>query len=228
MVAGAIIGGAVLSAGVGAASSSAASGAQQDSASAATNAQLQMFNTAQQNLSPYNNAGQMALSNLNGLLGYGGAGSSQQMQDTLNNMPGYQFTLGQGLKAVQNSAAARGLGSSGAALKGAASYATGLAQSNYDQYYNQLLGAAGLGENAAAGVGNAAVQTGQGIAGSTIAGGNAAASGILGVGNSINNAVGQAGNFYLTNQLLNGSGGGSWQNVSSGQATSGINPLITA
>ena len=57
-------------------------------------------------------------------------------QDQLEKTPGYQFTLNQGLKSVQSSAAARGLGVSGAALKGAATYATGLASSNYQQQFN--------------------------------------------------------------------------------------------
>ena len=51
----------------------------------------------------------------------------------LTQTPGYQFTLDQGLKGVQNSYAARGLGSSGAALKGAARYVTGLADATYNQ-----------------------------------------------------------------------------------------------
>lgn len=55
------------------------------------------------------------------------------------NAPGYDFTRTQGLKAVQNSAAARGLGSSGAALKGAATFATGLANSTYGDVYNRAL-----------------------------------------------------------------------------------------
>jgi hypothetical protein len=57
-------------------------------------------------------------------------------QAQLEQTPGYQFNLAQGLKATQNSAAARGLGVSGAALKGAATYATGLADSTYQNQFN--------------------------------------------------------------------------------------------
>lgn len=56
-------------------------------------------------------------------------------QAQLEQTPGYQFQLQQGLMATQNAAAARGLGVSGAALKGAATYATGLADSNYQQQF---------------------------------------------------------------------------------------------
>ena len=60
-------------------------------------------------------------------------------QAALEATPGYQFNLAQGLQAAQNSAAARGLGVSGAALKGAASYATGLADSTYqNQFANAM------------------------------------------------------------------------------------------
>ena len=59
-------------------------------------------------------------------------------QATLEATPGYQFALSQGLKSVQNSASARGLGVSGAAMKGAADYATGLADNTYQkQFANQ-------------------------------------------------------------------------------------------
>lgn len=61
----------------------------------------------------------------------------QMTEAQLEQMPGYQFTKNQGLQSVQNSAAARGLGVSGAALKGAANYATGLADQNQQQFFNQ-------------------------------------------------------------------------------------------
>lgn len=77
-------------------------------------------------------------------------------ESELQKTPGYQFNLTQGLKAVQNSAAARGLGVSGAAQKGAANFATGLADSTYQNqfanyvtnYQNKLQGQqAGLGQH---------------------------------------------------------------------------------
>jgi len=82
-------------------------------------------------------------------------------QENLEKTPGYDFTKTQGLKAVQNSAAARGLGVSGAALKGAATFATGLANQTYkDQFtlentnrqnaYDRLMGLVSTGEGAAA------------------------------------------------------------------------------
>lgn len=80
----------------------------------------------------------------------------QQLQQT----PGYQFALTQGLQGTQNSAAAQGLGTSGAALAGAANYATGLAGTTFQnqfqnylaqnaQIFNQLFGVSQLGSQAA-------------------------------------------------------------------------------
>jgi hypothetical protein len=57
----------------------------------------------------------------------------------LAQTPGYQFTLDQGLKAVQSSAAARGLGMSGAAMRGAADYASGKASETYNQQLTNAL-----------------------------------------------------------------------------------------
>jgi hypothetical protein len=56
-------------------------------------------------------------------------------QATLETLPGYQFALQQGTKAAQNSAAARGLGVSGAALKGASTFAKGLADQSFANYF---------------------------------------------------------------------------------------------
>jgi hypothetical protein len=67
-------------------------------------------------------------------LGQGPAGQAQ-----LEALPGYQFTLAQGLQANQNAMAAKGLGVSGAAMKGAATYATGLANQTYGDQFNRLM-----------------------------------------------------------------------------------------
>lgn len=86
-------------------------------------------------------------------------------QATLETTPGYQFNKQQGLESVQNSFAARGLADSGAAMKGAANYATGLADSTYQQQFQnailnqnnaftRLMGVTGVGTNSATSLGN--------------------------------------------------------------------------
>ncbi len=150
----------------------------------------------------------------------GGAGAganplaSNNEQAALEATPGYKFTRDQGLKSVQNSAAARGLGTSGAALKGAASYATGLADSTYQtNLLNPLEYLSSLGENAAnqsgslgqSGTANANA-LGIGGANATAAGQVGSASGIAG---ALNGAGGSPLNYLLYSNLLNGGGGGS-------------------
>ena len=67
--------------------------------------------------------------------GYANSAPGRMSQAELEETPGYQFARSQGLQSVQNSAAARGLGVSGAALKGAATFATGLADQTYQQQF---------------------------------------------------------------------------------------------
>jgi hypothetical protein len=87
-------------------------------------------------LSPYITAGTGALSNIAGMgaftpTGLATAANTGMSEAQLQQTPGYQFTLQQGLESQQNSAAARGLGVSGAASKAAANYSTGLADNTY-------------------------------------------------------------------------------------------------
>lgn len=156
--------------------SEAASGAQ-----AGADAQLQMFNTVRNDLMPYNQGGQGDFAAYNRLI----TGSPSQQMGALEALPGYQFTRTQGLKAVQNSAAARGLGVSGAALKGAATYATGLADSTFGDQANRLLTGATLGENAGAHTGSTAGALGPGIGTALTNVGAANAAGITGVANNL-------------------------------------------
>jgi hypothetical protein len=58
--------------------------------------------------------------------------------DTSN--PAYQFQLKQGQQALDRSAAARGMGYSGAQMKAAQQYGQGLASQEYDKQYNRASG----------------------------------------------------------------------------------------
>ena len=136
----------------------------------------------------------------------------------LQQTPGYQFTLDQGLKSTQAGAAARGLGQSGAAVKGAATYATGLADSTYQNQFNnyqtqqtnnfnRLLGLSGLGESAASQTGNFATATGANIGNNITGAGTATAAADTAAGSQISGLASNVGSAYLTNSLLQGSGG---------------------
>lgn len=209
---------------------------QSDTAKAAAEQQRAQFDTTNANLAPYRNAGQGALSDLIASLGLGGPGqninpgglqyqtpgayssilSNPQFNPTqaqLEATPGYQFNLTQGLQSVQNSNAAAGRGISGAALKGAASFATGLAnntlqtqanifqnnyqnalaanqqgagifQTNLGNVLNPLSNLVGTGENASALTGQQGLQSVANANALQVGGANAGAAGLTGAANA--------------------------------------------
>jgi hypothetical protein len=190
--------------------------------------QANLGNTAQ-NLQPFISGGQGAYNNLLSLTGNNPGGNPMTapltapfasspfgQQAALAQTPGYQFTLGQGEKAVQNSASAQGLGKSGSALAGGINYAEGLAGTTYQQQfgnylaqnqqiYNMLGGLASSGQNAATQLGS----IGAGISANTgqaaIGAGNAQAAGILGAtsagSNALTSGANSAANLYTLSSL---------------------------
>ena len=198
-------------------------------ADAATLAAQQQANSQQQGaaaltaqLAPYNQFGASAMPNLINKLGLGGTGSGFQYApfsfnpSDLQNTPGYQFTLQQGQKGVNNALSSQGLLGSGAQAKALSDYTTGLAQNTYNKQYqnalnaynsnyasqlgsfnanvNPLLQLLTLGQNSAANTGagqyNAAVNAGNAIAQGTIGSGSQTA-------NTMSSLLGLAG---LANQ----------------------------
>lgn len=148
--------------------------------------------------------------------GTGGANLTfQPTEAELEATPGYKFIRDQGLESTQNSAAARGLGTSGAALKAAASYATGLAsttlgqqqqifQSNLSNVLNPLEYVANQGENAAATTGQQGTTAAGNTAAATIGSGVATSAGISGASSALG---GLPTNYLLYQNLLSGGGG---------------------
>lgn len=212
MVAAAVIGGAVVGGVASFAGSSKAAKTSQNIANQSNALTKQMYDTTRSDLMPYQQFGQQGMTNLNDRMGYLTTPFSMT-QSQLEQTPGYQFNLYQGLKAVNNEMGARGLLNSGAVMKGAANYATGLADSTYmDQFnmdqtqkqniYNRLLGVVQTGENAAAQTGAYGTQ-----AAGTVAGTNATAAQQIGNAQmSAYNALGgigsNIGNYYAANSLL--------------------------
>ena len=200
---------------VSAGSAIAGAGASRSAASQATQTQQQALQIEQQMAQPYATAGTAAEQEIGNELqaGYLGQPAPTNLSD-IANMPGYQFTLQQGLLSTQNAAAAQGLGVSGPALMGAANYATGLAQSNFQQYfqdywanqnnrYNMLYNLVAPGANAAVGAGGNVANTSSGIAAGQLQQGAATASGLTGASNALTGALASP---ALQNYLL-GQGG---------------------
>ena len=189
-------------------------------------------------LSPYITTGQSVLPSLAALATSGPTGGQPNYltqaaanlpgtmtEAQLEQTPGYQFTLAQGLKATQSAAAARGLGVSGAALKGAAAYASGLADTTYQNQfanqqakfsdllnantgqinqlagqYSRLQGTASLGEQAGSALGQIGGQMAAGQSNALTAAGAATGTGLSALGQGIGGTV---------NMLLGAPTGGS-------------------
>lgn len=145
--------------------------------------------------------------------------------------PGYGFQKQQGEQAVLNSAAAGSGALSGAAMKDLLSFNEGLAATGYqnafDRYQTQqnnifqrLYSIAGLGQNAAANVGNQGTQL-AGNAGQMYSNaGSAAGAGIVGAGNALGGGLTD---YWLLShpELFGGAGGGSGGGTYGGSNGSG-------
>lgn len=207
-------------------------------ASGAANAEQQALGQAQSylknqsaqalgNYSPYLSAGSSATGTLAQMLGTPGQGLLQPWTQTFTaptaqqaeQTPGYQFQLGQGLNAIQNSAAAQGGLLSGRTMADMNNYAQGLASENYQntfnnaltQYqnayqtflnnqnntYSRLMGLSGQGLQAAGQYGNTAQGFGGDIASLYGQQGAAGAAGTLGTYGSLGQMAGNLGNLGM-------------------------------
>jgi hypothetical protein len=204
-IATAVIGAGVLGAGATIYGSSKAADAQEQAAQTAANTSLSMYNTTRGDLAPYRDIGNTAATDLTTKLSDLTSPITMD-ESTVKATPGYQFNLTQGLKATQNSAAARGLGTSGAALKGAATFATGLADNTYQNQFSnantnqtnafqRLSSLVNTGENAAAQTGTAGTAAANTAAGAQIGAGNAAAAADNSIGSSVTSAANAFGNY---------------------------------
>lgn len=147
-----------------------------------------VYNTAQQNLSPYVTGGQGALSSLLGFYGLpgGNPGGATAAFNQFTQTPSYQFPLQQGNLALNRQLASTGLIGSGGALKDAIAYNQGYASQGLGGYLSGLSGIAGSGQQAAGTIG----QIGSSVLGPLMQGyetqGGAQGAGIIGSANALN------------------------------------------
>ena len=183
--------------------------AQKKAANSAANAQIQssemgveeqrrQFDAVQKLLKPYADAGLSGLAGQQNLLGINGTAAQQAAINNINNSSEMQTYLQQGENAIlQNASATGGLrgGNTQAAL---AQFRPQLLNQLINQRYQNLAGMTALGQNAAAGTGNAGMQTASNIsnlyqqtgaaqAGAALANGQASAN----MWNGVTGAIGQ-------------------------------------
>ncbi len=228
----AIAGGAV----VGAGASIYSANKQAKAANRATDLQSQQFGQTRASLQPWEQQGEQALNQIGQETIGPGADLNRPfgMQD-FQESPAYQFNLAEGRKAIDKSASARGMYYAPQTLQDIGKYSQGVASNEFMNAYNmfgqnqnkrfsQLYSLSGSGQNAAAQTGafgaNFANNAGQNMIGA----GNAQAAGIVGVGNAVNQGVGQGYNAYLMNQILNQNQAGAYGGMSSGMRSLYSNP----
>ncbi|RBA42383.1 hypothetical protein DC346_01865 [Acinetobacter junii] len=189
--------------------------AQRKAANAAANAQIEasergveeqrrQFDAVQKLLKPYADAGLSGLSGQQDLLGINGTAAQQAAIGNINNSAEMQTYLQQGENAIlQNASATGGLrgGNTQAAL---AQFRPQLLNQLINQRYQNLAGMTALGQNAAAGTGNAGMQTASNIsnlyqqtgaaqAGAALANGQASAN----MWNGVSSTIGTLGGMKL-------------------------------
>jgi hypothetical protein len=120
--------------------------------------------------------------------------------------PGYQFRLDEGTRALERSAAARGILNSGGTLRSATRYAQDYASNEYQRVFDRISTIAGRGQSAATTGSNVIVGTGENVGRALVNAGEARASGYIAQGNAWANAANQGMTLY---GYLNRPSGGS-------------------
>ena len=176
---------------LGASATKSAANTQAAASDRATDLQREMFQKQTELQQPFQEAGVNALAKM----------QKGVVSDYMD--PSYQFRLGEGMKALERQAAARGGLISGGALKAAQRYGQDYASQEFGNAYNRLAAMAGIGQTATGAMSNAAgnygVNQGQNYMGAA----NARASGYLGGANAIAGGAGQYMNYTQGQNLLN-------------------------
>jgi hypothetical protein len=179
------------SAAVGLYSANKAAGTQATAADQSNQLQERMFNKQVELQEPWRQAGVNALNRMQ-------SGDVMGMMD-----PSYKFRFGEGMKALDRQAAARGGLISGGALKAAQRYGQDVASTEFGNAYNRLAGLAGIGQTATGATSNAAGNYGANAANTMMTGANARASGYVGGANALTGGLNQYLNYTQGQNLIN-------------------------
>jgi hypothetical protein len=182
------IGGSAL---LGANASSKAASTQAASANRSIDLQREMFNKQLELQQPFQEAGVNALNRMQ-------SGDVMGMMD-----PSYKFRFGEGMKALDRQAAARGGLISGGALKAAQRYGQDVASTEFGNAYNRLASLAGIGQTATNNMGAATGNFGTNVGNLMTGAGAARASGYVGGANALSSGLGQYMNYTQSQNLLN-------------------------
>lgn len=196
-------------------SANTAKDAQIQSAQMGIDEQRRQFDAIQKLLMPYVTGGQGAFQAQQNLIGLGGNAAQQQAIQAIQNSPEYSALSQSGQDAILSNAAATGGLRGGNVQAALGQFQPQLLSGLINQQYSRLGGLTSIGQNAAAGVGNAGMQTGTNVsnllgqqgaaqAGAALAGGQAQA-GLFG---NLAQLAGQFGGSFGGNPLQSAQLGG--------------------
>lgn len=203
-----VAGATVVGAGIGAYASNKASKEQARALREGAAAEERMFNRQVELQEPFRQVGVNALPELVAASRYEPFTMAKFQAD-----PGYAFRLKEGLRAIENSALAGGMGQSGATLRGITRYGQQLGSEEFTNAFNRyqaeraarlnpLQSLTGMGQTAASTLANQAGAYGQALASNAATMGNIRASGYMGTANALTNALGQGVNYYQNQQMM--------------------------
>ena len=199
-VATAIVGGAIIG---GIASNSAADTV---AASADASAQLQQiqYEQTREDLAPWREAGERALTQQEELISPEGYQAFEESldPDKFKDTDYYKFLQSEGVRARERSASSRGLLLSGGQQRAITAFGQGLASTEYGNYFqrqrslrtsraNELASVAGTGQQATTATGKFGASAATNAGNAIISAGQAQGAGILGVGNAITGGINQ-------------------------------------
>lgn len=181
------------------AASKTAADAQVQSNQAAIDAAKEQFAQIRQLLSPYTSAGHVAIKAQRSLLGLNGEQQQAQAIENIKSGPLYQQLLESGNENILSNAAATGSLRGGNTQAALMQYAPTLLNQLTQQQLGNYGALASLGENAAAGVGNAGMSMSGQVQNALIGAGNAQANAaLIGGQASAMSAINQANAFQNT------------------------------
>ena len=141
-----------------------------------------------------------------------GGGEAGPDYSSFYKSPGYDFRFNEGQRALERSGASQGRYFSGGMGRELQRYGQGVASGEFNNYANRLASLAGIGQVATQSTGQMGSNASNQMAQSTMAGGQAAASGIVGSNNAMGQGIqGAAGAFGAGIQQYGGNEG--WWNT---------------
>lgn len=176
-------------------------------------------------VSPWQSSGTAAVSKITNLLGLGSIKTNGGNYNTygwdpanakeiqtqaladFQTTPGYQFRMDEGMKALDRSAASRGLLRSGAQQKAINTFGQGIASEEYNNYMGNLLAVSGLGSQAASSGNATAGQLVSNAADNVFRGGAARGSGYAAGANALAGGISSGVNNIVSGLSYGGQGG---------------------